>query len=289
MDELVRQENKGLHNDTVTALRGGRPDTETEVSVMAEICAFNAGNEAHEDLWARARQAADLGSQAIAQAEKADRARRAADSAYKTVQAENPDRRAPRARQWLIAAGTLALDAVACVFAAEALNGSTDETYLWAGLFLAVLGAGELALDHCRETHRIAWRWIAGILSAFIVLLGVLRFDFLDTVGSAGRLAAPVGAVAFTLATAGFVVAGYRALCVAETREAARARRAWRDCVATAAAARRAAGKHIGHRDRLAGAYLTRIRPGLVRSYSSRELALVERAIMAHLTGEDQS
>jgi hypothetical protein len=172
----VTRENKGLRNDTVTALRGGWPDAETEVSVMAEIRDFNAANEAHEDLWARTRQAADLVCQAIADGEKPQRARRAADMAYKTAQAEHPDRRAPRFRQWLIAALALALDAVACLFAAEALGGSMPETLVWAALFLAVLGSGELALDHYRETHRTVSRWIAGIVSAFIVLLGVLRF-----------------------------------------------------------------------------------------------------------------
>jgi len=287
MDEPVRRQNEPP-NDTVTALRGGRPDTETEVCVLAEICAFNADNEAHEDLWARTRQAADLVSHATDDAEKSDRARRAAELAYKTVQAEHPDRRAPRPRQWLMAAGALALDAVACVFAAEALGASMPETLIWAALFLAVLGSGELALDHYRETHRSAWRWIAGILSAFIVLLGVLRFSFLATVGSVGQLAALAGAALFTLATAGFVIAGYRALCVAETRQTWRARRAWRRSVAAAAAAQRVLDRHVARRDRLVSAYLSRIRSRLVRSCTARELSLAERAIMAHLTGGGQ-
>jgi hypothetical protein len=289
MDELVKRANKGPHIDTVTALRSGQPDTETEISVMAEIREFNADNEAHEDLWARTRQAADLVSQATADAERAERARRAAELAYKTVQAEHPDRRAPRPRQWLIAAGALALDAVACFFAAEALGGSITETLVWAALFLAVLGVGELALDHYRETHRTAWWWIASVLSAFIVLLGVLRFSFLDTVGSVGQFAALAGAALFTLATTGFVIAGYRALCLAETSQTWRARRAWRDRVAAAAAARRVLDRYIARRDRLACAYLTRLRSRLLRSPSARELGLVEGAIMAHLTGQDQT
>ena len=289
MDEPVKRESKGLQSDTLTALRGGRPDTETEVSVMAEIRDFNADNEAHEDLWARTRQAADLVSQSAAEADRAEHARRAAELAYKAVQAEHPDRQARRPRQWLIAVGALALDAVACVFAAEALGGSMPETLLWAALFLALLGVGELALDHYRETHRTVWRWIVAILSAFIVLLGVLRFSFLATVGSVGELAALTGATLFTLATAGFVIAGYRALCLAETSQTWRARRAWRDSVAAAAAARRVLDQQVALRDRLAGAYLTRIRSRLVGTRSARELALTERAIMAHLTGQDQA
>jgi hypothetical protein len=289
MNEPVRRETKRPHNDAVTALRSRRPGTETEVSVIAEISAFNASNEAHEDLWARTRQAADVVRHASADADKAERARRTTDLALKTAQAEHPDRRAPRPRQWLIAAVALALDAIACVFAAEALGGSMPETLVWAALFLAVLGAGELALDHYREIHTTVWRWIASILSAFIALLGVLRFSFLVTIGSVGQLAALAGASLFTLATAGFVIAGYRALRVAETSQTWRARRECHRCAAGAAAAQRALDKHIARRDRLAIAYLTRIRSSLVRRCSARELALVERAIMAHLTGQDQA
>ena len=126
------------------------------------------------------------------------------------------------------------------------------------------------------------------ILGAFIGLLGVLRFVFLTTVGYGGDLAALVAATLFTVATAGFVVAGYRLLRAAETSQAWRARRLRRDCERAAAAARRAISKACTtRRDRLARAYLSRIRSQLARGYSASELPLMEQALTAHLTGQE--
>jgi hypothetical protein len=260
---------------------------ERAVAVMAEVLAFNGSSQAHEDLWSDTRQATDIVNQAAADVAAAQNDVREAELAYRAERAKQLDRSAPRPRQWLLAAAALSLDGVACVFAAEALDGSQLETYGWAGLFLALLAAGELALDHYRDTHRALWRWIAGILGAFIGLLGVLRFVFLTTVGYGGDLAALVAATLFTVATAGFVVAGYRLLRAAETSQAWRARRLRRDCERAAAAARRRLVACTARRDRLARAYLSRIRSQLARGYSASELPLMEQALMAHLTGQE--
>jgi hypothetical protein len=259
------------------------------VAVMAEVLAFNGSSQAHEDLWSDTRQATDVVTQAAEQKAAAEATLHDAELAYRAERAKQPDRWAPRPRQWLLAACALALDGVACVFAAEALDGSQTETYGWAGLFLALLAAGELALDHYRDTHRALWRWIASGLGAFIGLLGVLRFAFLATVGYGGDLAALVAAVLFTVATAGFVIAGYRLLRVAETSQAWRARRVRRDCARAAAAAGRRLAACTARRDRLAGAYLSRVRSQLARGYSASELPLMERALMAHLLGQELS
>jgi hypothetical protein len=263
------------------------PLGERATAIMAEVLAFNGSSQAHEDLWSDTRQATDIVNRAADSVTATETEVGEAELAYRAERAKQPDRNAPRLRQWLLAGAALALDGVACVFAAEALDGSQLATYGWAGLFVALLAAGELALDHYRDMHRVLWRWIAGILGAFIGLLGVLRFVFLAPVGSGGDLAALVAATLFSIATAGFFVAGYRLLRVAETRQAWHARRLLRDCERFAAAARRELGAADARRDRLASAYLSGIRSQLARNYSASELPPMEQALMAHLTGQD--
>jgi hypothetical protein len=273
--------------DNVTALRTEPSSALLPEEVMAEILACNDASKAQEDLWSRTRQATDMVSQATAAARKADSEMSEADLEYKTAQAENPERSAPRPRQWLIAAGTLVLDGLACYFAAAVLDGDQLQTLIWAALFLALLGAAELALDHLRDHHRTLWRWIAFVLGSFIVLLGVLRYSFLATVGTAGPVAALAGAVLFTVATAGFVVVGYKALRAAETGSTWKARRRARGYARLAAAAHRRLDRQVAGRDRLARAYLCRIRTRLVRTYSASQLPAMEHAVWAHLLGQE--
>ena len=289
MSKPARQARTTKRSPALPSLAHEVPPPDRAVAVMAEVLAFNGSSQAHEDLWSDTRQATDVVTQAAEQTAAAEAARKDAELTYRAERAKQPDRWAPRPRQWLFAVGALALDGVACVFAAEALDGSQLETYGWAGLFLALLAAGELALDHYRDTHRVLCRWIAGALGAFIVLLGVLRFAFLATVGYGGDLAALVAAALFTVATAGFVIAGYRLLRVAETSQTWQARRARRDRARALAAARRRLAASTARRDRLAHAYLGRIRSQLARGYSASELPLMERALMAHLTGQEMS
>lgn len=257
--------------------------------VTHEIQAFNDKSKEHEDLWSRARHAADQVRQAEVDARDADRLSANAELGHKALLAEYPDRTAPRLRQWLIATGILALDGVACYFAAETLNGSPVETLAWAGLFLAVLGAGEVALDLWRDAHSVLWRWTAFLLGAFIALLCVLRFWFLATIGTGGLASAAAGAGLFSLLTAGFVILGYKALRAAETREAWAARRRARDRARSATAAWRRCHWLKAKRNRLAHAYLSRFRTRLISVYDVDQLPAVEQSVFAHLIGEDGS
>jgi hypothetical protein len=257
--------------------------------VRAEIVIFNDESPGHEDLWTRTRQRADQVRQAEAEAREADRAAAAADGDHKAIQAEDPDRTAPRVRQWFLAAGALVLDGVACYFAAEALGGSQFETLAWAALFLALLGAAEVTLDLWRESHPVLWRWTVAMLGVFIGLLCVLRFWFLATVGVDGLVSAAAGAGLFTMLTAVFVIIGYRALRAAETGEAWRARRRTRALVKAAATAWQRVRWLRSRRDRLASAYLSRIRIHLIRTCTTGQLTSTEDAVRRHLIGEDRS
>ena len=210
-----------------------------------------------------------------------------AELAYRAERAKQPDRSAPRPRQWLLAGAALALDGVACVFAAEALDGSQLETYGWAGLFLARLLPGSWPSTTTATRTGRCGGGFRGHPAAFIGLLGVLRFVFLTTVGYGGDLAALVRGHAVHGRHGGLVVAGYRLLRAARlVRRGAPA-----GCGATASGPPRPPG--AGSRPLRPGAtgwpvaYLSRIRSQLARSYSASELPLMEQALMAHLTGQE--
>ena len=53
-----------------------------------------------------------------------------------------------------------------------------------------------------------------------MILLGILRFWFLATIGTDGLVPAATGAALFTAASAGSLCLGYRALRAAETPQA---------------------------------------------------------------------
>ncbi len=285
MSKPAQQGPAGRQPSNISALSAKRPAQEVKELILD----FNRLSKAHEDLYSRTRHETDLVNQSVIAARNADSERDAADRDHKTAQAEEPERRAPRPRQWLFAAAALCLDAAACYFAAEALGGSQPETIAWAALFLAVLGSGELMLDHFSDRHRVVWRWVAVVLGVFIMLLGLLRYSFLATVGAEGLLAALAGASLFSLATAGFVIIGYRALRAAESGKTWRARRLLRSRERAAAAAHGKLARQIAHRDGLASAYLSRIRLRLIEVGTVTPLRQMEQAVRTHLLGGDLS
>ena len=234
----------------------------------------NESNEAVEDQCLRARQATDTAASSQQVASSAEAAARGAKLAYETVQAEHPRRRAPLPRQVALASVTVALDGVACYFAAQALDGSQDATLVWAGLFLAVLAGGEVALDFYRDRQPRAWRAVVTVLAPFVTTLGVLRFWYLATIGAVGGLIPAVaGAALFTAATAGFLFLGYRALRIAETPQAWRARRA-------------AAAWDATERDRLISAYLGQVRRLVLKTCTAEQQLAMESAVRDHLLGK---
>ncbi|HTX28231.1 MAG TPA: hypothetical protein VME19_14565 [Streptosporangiaceae bacterium] len=244
----------------------------------------NASNEAVEDQCLRACKAAETAARSAREAELSTVAAKNATVAHRTVQAERPRRGAPLPRQVILALLTVALDGVACYFAAQALDGSQDATLIWTGLFLAVLAGGEFALDFYRDRNLRTWRALAILTGIFVGLLGVLRFWFLATIGTGGLVPAVAGAFLFTAATAGFLSLGYRALRAAETPQAWRARREARKAWQTAAAARVRADRDARDRDRVLDAYLEHVRRLLLQRYPADEQLAMESAVREHLS-----
>jgi hypothetical protein len=246
---------------------------ETQAAMPADIAHavrdFNADNEAHENLWTQVHRAGDVLRQGVRDREAARHRARAARDYHLTVQAEYPHRRSPLVQQAVLAGVTVGLDAVACWFAAQALDSDRDETLLWTALFLAVLAGGELALDHFSERGGRAWRLLVAGLAVFVVTTAM------------------VGAALFTGATAVSLALGYRALRAAEKPPAWQARKRARYAEREAA---RASDRVVGllrDRDRLVDAYLSRIRVGLLRVCSSDQLSVAEAAVREHLIGQD--
>ena len=249
----------------------------------------NASNEAVEDLYLRIRQAADIAKRSEEATKLAAVTAETAKIAHQTIQAEHPQRRAPLPRQRLYALLTVMLDGVACFFAAQALDGSQDTTIVWAALFLAVLAAGEVALDFYRDRRQRAWRTVMVVLSAFVAALGILRFWFLATIGTSGLIPAALGAALFTAVTAAFLFVGYRALRMAGAPQAFRARRWARSAAQAAQTARANADRNSRDRERLIDAYLVQVRRRVLGLCTAEQQPFVEKAVRVHLLGEEQA
>ncbi len=250
---------------------------------------FNTANPQHEDMWTRILHGVDTARYASEDAGQAQIKAKDMRLAHQAIQAENHERRAPRPRQLAFAGVTVALDAVACDFAAQALGNGQLETLAWTALFLAVLAGGEVALGHYWDRRPKLCRALAAGLAGFVAGMGVLRYSFLITVGADGALAALVGATLFTAATAMFVLAGYWALRRAETPAASRARRRARRAAKEAAAAKERAARYLRERDKLADAYVVRIKAGPLLGCPASQLPLMEAALRSHLLGEESA
>jgi hypothetical protein len=250
------------------------------IDVVVIIRQVNELNEAVADLWLRARKAADTAARSQEAAHFAEARAYKAKIAYQAIQREHPRRRAPLLRQQVFALATVVLDGIACYFAARALTGSNDITLVWAGVFMAVLAGGEVALDYYRDRRLRAWRAVAIVLPLLIAILGVLRFWYLAMGQGAVHPATALTEVAvFTAATAGFLLVGYRALRSAETRSAWRARRQARKAWQEARRARVAADQEAAERNRLIDSYLGHIRQTVLKTCEADWQVTMEPAI----------
>jgi hypothetical protein len=258
-----------------TAIGSGSADT--------VVLRFNEDNMANEELYERAGHASDVARSARLNAERHRVLAKKARDAWRTVQLEHPERQAWLPLTYLIASGLLGLDSWAAYFAAEALGGDQRVTLLWAAVFLVILGLLEAGLAWFAERSRTIFRLVALGLTAFAVLLALLRFGFFTGVG-AGPIAAIAGAVVFTACTILFVVGGFAAVRYAETLDSWRARRHARKAESKAATAEVMAARRAAERDRRIDAYVGRIRPTLLRENCNAQAT--EAKVRAHLLGE---
>jgi hypothetical protein len=259
--------------------------TTQPTDIAGVIRQLNESDDTLEDQYLRVREAADHAARSEEAADQAAATARQAKVAHQAIQAEQR-RHAPLPRQVILALLTVVLDALACYFAAQALDGSQDATLVWTVLFLAVLAGGEVGLDVYQDRNRRAWYALIIFLAAFILVLGVLRFLYLATIGTGDLVTATAGAALFTAATAGFVLLGYRSLRAAETPLAWRARRRARAAYRLAQAARESADRDAMQRDRLIGAYLRQVRRVAVQTCQAEQLLLLEAAARNHLQGK---
>ena len=260
-------------------------DAASPARVAALIGDVNASDEAAQDQCLRARQAAGIAARSQRAAEQAAAQARTAEAAHRAVQAAHPRRRAPLPRQVTLASGTVVLNGLACYLAAQAPGGSLDATLAWTGVSLAVLAGAEATLGYYRDRGEHAWRVLVMLTGFFVILLGALRVWFLAAAGT-GLVPAIAGACLLTAATAGLLTAGYRALRVAETPPAWRARRQAGKAHQAARLARAEADRNAAERDCLIDAYLGHVRRlALTTCPPGRQLA-VESAVRQHLLGE---
>lgn len=142
-------------------------------------------------------------------------------------------------------------------------------------------------MDFYRDRRPRAWRTLVGLIGAFILLLGTLRFWFLMAIE--GSAIAPAIAVAslFTAATAGLPALGYHALRTAEPPQAWRARRQARRAARAAWVARETADQATADRNRLVEAYLGQVRRLGLKAWPIRQQLVMESAVREHLLGED--
>ena len=280
-----RRRPDAISRDRSSRMHAQGADAASPARVAVLIRDVNASDEAVQDQCLRARQAAGIAARNEHAAEQAAAEAERTEIAHGVIQAGHPRRHAPLPRQLTFALGTVVLDGLACYLAAPALGGSLDATLAWTGLFLGVLAGGEAALGFYRDRGDRAWRVLAVLAGFFVLLLSTLRLWFLATTGT-GLVPAIAGACLFTVVTAGFLTAGYRALRVAETPAAWRARRQAGTARQAARLARAAADRAAAERDHLIGAYLGHVRQLALKTCPAGRLLAVESAVRQHLLGE---
>ena len=176
-------------------------DAVSPVPVAVLIGDVNASDQAAENQFLRARQAAGIAARTERTAEHAVAKARTAEDAHLAIQAGHPRRRAALPRQMTLALGTVVLDGLACYTAAQALGGSLDATLAWTGLFAGVLAA-EAALGFNSDHGERAWHVLVTLTGFLVILLSAVRFWFLAATGTGGPVPVIAGACLFAGVTA---------------------------------------------------------------------------------------
>jgi len=271
---------------TIPGIHTRGADAASPIRAARLIHDVNASDKAAESQFLRARQAAGIATRSEHAAQQAAAEAETAQVVHRAIQAGQPHRRAPLPRQVTLAAGTVVLDGLACYLAAQALGGRPDATLAWTGLFLGVVAGGQAALGLYGDRSERARRALVLLISFVVILLGTLRFWFLAATGTGGLMPTIAGAYLFTVAAAGSLALGSRALRVAETPPAWRARRQACTARQTAQIACAAAERDAAERDRLIDSYLGHVRPQVLKTYPAGQQRAVESGVRKHLLGE---
>jgi hypothetical protein len=250
------------------------------------ICrSFNDSHAGRDELYADTRRRSEALRTARRDAGVATRTADACRVAWRTAAARTPHRRRGLPLM-LTAVGVLLLvDAAACYLAAQVFDSGLLGTVVVTILLLGGLAAGEIGLDLAgRHQARRLQRRLAVVVTLFVVVLGVLRFWYLQTV-SGDLLGAVLGAAMLSAVTGALVVLGCLALRRAETLDCFRLRRAYRVAGREADRVGETVETIRRGRDQLAATYVSECR-GWVFQQAGDAPAVrrLEQAISRHLT-----
>lgn len=131
------------------------------------------------------------------------------------------------ARMVAVALAAIALDGIACYFAAQALGSGRGDILVWTCLFLGVL-SGLVTLDFCQKRRERAWRELAILLRPSVTLLGTRGKGLLSVssphamaaVSSASRPATPRSSPAAIAAIVTALTAATHATAIWDTAAA---------------------------------------------------------------------
>jgi RNA polymerase sigma factor (sigma-70 family) len=254
------------------------------IDVSEMICRFNAADEHLEDLYLRARRAAQAVARSRAALEQAGSAANRARLTAGTVRAEHPWRYVSLHRQGLLMLPAIVLG-IGCYFSSQALSGSQNTAlrFVLAAIFAIILAAGTALFGYYDPAANPMRRSLCAFVGGSAAAVGGLRY--LASLGSGDSApTAALEACLLTATTAGSLLAGYRFLKVTETPRAWRARHQARAESRRASAAREAAQHDMAEQERLVRAYVSRLRPALASAYPYDPPAAVEAAVRASIS-----
>lgn len=234
----------------------GGPPGPPPIDIHALLQEYNASNVER----GRAYRLIDAASHKIeankTEAEQLKNAAGVAATSHGVIQGRHPEWNQSLPLECLGLIVIAAVDALASYFAAEDLGESQIATLMFTRLFLAALIGGVIFLaGFHRHKQPKRWKALAVALAAFILFLGYLRYDYLDTTSSARYPL--VGAIILTAITAGALIAGYLAWRRRESLEIFKARYRAEQAARKAKQAAEEVAKARAERDSLVGAYLS--------------------------------
>lgn len=232
--------------------------------IHAVMDEYNASNRERERTFKHVNDGTEQVVRAGKEAARLNGVAKDAAITHDEIQSRNPSWNQSLPLESLGLIAIAGVDATASYFAAEDLGDSQTTTLMFTGLFLAFLVGGVIWLArfhrYKQPKHKKA---LAALMTAFILTLGYLRYDYLVTTSSARYPL--VGAGVLTVITAASVIAGYFAWRRRESLEIFNARTRADQTASQAEQAAEEAVKEATERDILVQSYMHGMRPFLQR------------------------